>query len=76
MWDLYKIRVKEFSIQYGIQAAKSKKNAITEIERDIDDLDQTIAKNPNDNELMEQRVFFNEKTIRYIMFRKRKRSPD
>ena len=56
MWDLYKIRVKKFSIQYGIQAAKLKKNAITEIEKDIDDLDQTIAKNPNDNELIEQRV--------------------
>ena len=56
MWDLYKIRVKEFSIQYGIQAAKLKKNAITEIERDIDDLDLTIARNPNDNELMEQMV--------------------
>ena len=56
MWDLYKIRVKEFSIQYGMKAAKLKMNAITEIERDIDDLDQTIAKNPNDNELMKQRV--------------------
>ena len=40
----------------SINDQKSKKNAIAEIERDIDDLDQTIAKNPNDNELMEQRV--------------------
>ena len=55
VWDLFKIRVKEFSIKYGIHAAKMKNKTIMEIQNNIDDFDQRIVKNPNDNELRDQR---------------------
>ena len=43
MWDYFKIKVKEFSIAFGIQQAQCRKDKCKELESLLDSLDKQLA---------------------------------
>ena len=47
IWDLFKVKVKEFSIQYGKQKAKAVKDELSKMEHEIEIVDEAIQKTGN-----------------------------
>ena len=54
VWDLCKIRVKEYSIKFSIAKSKERKEEIEKIENEIINLDSALA-NSQDNDLVNHR---------------------
>ena len=55
IWELCKIRFKEFSIAFSINRAKNFKTKLTNIEKEIHDIDISLACSNTDNDIIEQR---------------------
>ena len=47
IWDLFKVKVKEFSIRYGKEKAKAKKDELSKLEHDLEILDEAIHRTGN-----------------------------
>ena len=45
LWDLCKIRIKEYSIQFGISLSRNTKTQIKQLQNEIDEIDKEIIKN-------------------------------
>jgi hypothetical protein len=55
IWDLCKIRFKEYSIKYGINKARSNKQQICIVKEKIEIIDKELAKKPSNTTLMNER---------------------
>ena len=59
LWQFLKARIKECSINYCIKKARDKKDEINRLEKELDKIDEQIAKFPNEiNETTETRKIY------------------
>lgn len=54
-WDLCKIKVKEFCIQYSMSKRRSMRNRHIELQTDLDGTERALATDPNNKELLHHR---------------------
>jgi len=67
IWELLKIRVKEFSIKYCCQRSKDSKIEMKILESQITQLDKQLQCNGNDEELIRQRRFRKEQLDQFYL---------
>ena len=54
-WDLCKIKIKEFSISYCKQKNFQKRNRLSNINRQLDEIEKKLAQNPNNANLLKEK---------------------